>query len=88
MSDWVSHETFQLENGVKAKIQLSKYTQAIKCAAPDCNVILIWNSNGGEDDDLEFRATSCKCGEKEYYTLCCLEHKNTYICKECAEQSE
>ena len=82
MSDWIQQNDFQLKKN-RVRIETSKYTQAIKCSKPDCQVVLVWNAMGGEDEDLEFRVKNCTCGEIEYYTLCCSEHKNNYVCPTC-----
>lgn len=84
MSDWAEENKFALKKSTQQiVVQTSKYTQAIKCAEPNCDIILVWNAAGAEDEDLEFRVKSCTCGETNYHTLCCLQHKNTFICRKC-----
>ncbi len=87
MSDFVSKTVFGLNDATAGKKELlvesSKYVQTCKCAEPSCDVILAWNAAGADEEDLEFRALSCVCGEEKYYTLCCSAHKNVYICPEC-----
>lgn len=83
MSNWITTNEFRYNMNVK--VECSKHTQVQKCAVPDCGTLLVYDASGTGEDDEEFRAKSCTCGETEYYTLCCSVHKDTFVCSQCAE---
>lgn len=86
MSNWIQKNVFTC-NETPVVVETSKYTQAFQCAEPNCQVILVWNAMGGDEEDLEFRVKGCTCGEENLYTLCCSAHKNTFQCPHCSSSS-
>ncbi|MBX9637691.1 MAG: hypothetical protein K2Q45_09100 [Nitrosomonas sp.] len=77
---WVGEKNFDA-----GKIQCSKYVQAVKCAESNCGIILAYNACGREDDEDEFRVSSCSCDAP---ALCCTAHVETYVCLYCRSEDE
>lgn len=89
MSDWISKEFYSPPpRSENIEVQMSKYVCSTKCAQPQCDVLLFWNSDGSDEADLEFQAENCRCGETEYFKLCCDKHKKTFVCPDCEKGSE
>jgi hypothetical protein len=94
MAWWTNTETFPLivddpNSRIKLlTIEMAGYVTVEKCADLNCSTLIAYNAPGGDDDTCAFKADSCQVKNHDYHTLCCTQHKATYVCPDCNDNSE